>query len=108
MGGISTIGGGGIIVWENFTCWDPFSKESTDGAFNFFEATSKYGQSKGWGSGMERGNAACRGNDGLETPKEVRDRMLSNGPQPLTFKYIKKFQETFDPNDLGDAYYQKL
>jgi hypothetical protein len=108
MGGISTIGGGGIIVWENFTCWDSFNKESTDGAFNFFEATSSYGKSHGWGSGMERGNAVCRGNDGLETTKEVRENMMNNGPQPITFKYIKKFQEAFDPNDLGDAYYQKV
>jgi hypothetical protein len=108
MGGISTIGGGGVIVWENFTCWDPFSKESTVGAFQFFEDTSKFGISKGWGSGMERGNASIRGNDGFEVPKEVRDRLMANGPQPVTFEYMKKLRETFDPNHTGDAYFQAL
>ncbi|MBN1190346.1 MAG: FAD-binding oxidoreductase [Dehalococcoidales bacterium] len=108
MGGIATIGGGGVIVWENFTCWDPFNKESTVGAFEFFEATSKYGISKGWGPGMERGNAGIRGNDGYALPKEAFDKTLKNAPQPVTFEYMKKFRETFDPNHTGDTYYQAL
>ena len=40
MGGVATLGGGATVVWENFTCWDPCSKESVDGAYEFFEATS--------------------------------------------------------------------
>lgn len=108
MGGISTIGGGGVIVWENFTCWDPFNKESTVGAFQFFEDTAKYGISKGWGSGMERGNASIRGNDGYEVPKEIRDKGMANGPQPITFEYMKKLRVAFDPNHTGDAYFQAL
>jgi hypothetical protein len=61
MGGIATIGGGATVVWENFTCFDPYDKESTEGTFEFFEATSKHGVQRGWGSGMERTNAPCRG-----------------------------------------------
>jgi hypothetical protein len=108
MGGIATIGGGATVVWENFTCFDPYDKESTDGTFAFFEATSKYGISRKWGSGMERGNAASRALDGKATPKEVRDKMLSASPQPAIFRYQRKIREAFDPNDLGDEYYQRL
>ena len=105
MGGVATIGGGATIVWENFTCWDPYDKESTDGAFEFFEASSKYGVERHWGPGMERGNVASRGNDGYETPKEVRQRLLSASPQPEVYYYQRKIKEAFNPNDLGDAYY---
>jgi hypothetical protein len=108
MGGIATIGGGATVVWENFTCFDPYDKESTVGTFEFFEATSKYGISKKWGSGMERSNAASRGIDGKAVPKEVRDRMLSASSQPSVFQYQRKVKEAFDPNYLGDEYYQTL
>ncbi len=108
MGGVATIGGGGSIVWENFTCWDPYDKKSSDGALEFFEASSSYGIKRKWGPGMERGNIASRGNDGYETPKEVRDRMLSAAPQPSMYQYQRKIREAFNPNDLGDAYYMTL
>jgi FAD/FMN-containing dehydrogenase len=108
MGGVATIGGGATVVWENFTCWDPYDKESTEGAFEFFEATSKYGVERHWGGGMEKANIVSRGNDGYETPKEVRERMLAAGPQPETYRYQRKIREAFNPNDLGDAYYLTL
>jgi glycolate oxidase len=108
MGGIATMGGGATVVWENFTCFDPYSKESTDGTWDFFEATSKYGISRGWGAGMERTNAVARGGDGRATPKEVREQMMGSSRQPSTWRYHKKIQEIFDPNTLGDAYYQVL
>ena len=57
---------------------------------------------------MERWNAVARGADGRETPKEERERMLMSSPQPDVFRYQQKIKETFDPNDLGDAYYMTL
>ena len=108
MGGVATIGGGATIVWENFTCWDPYDKESTNGAWDFFEASSKYGVNRHWGGGMERSNANVRADDGFETPKEVRDKMLLASPQPEVYHYQRKIKETFNPNDLGDACYITL
>jgi hypothetical protein len=108
MGGVATIGGGATVVWENFTCFDPYSKQSTNGTWEFFEATSKYGVSRKWGAGMERTNAVSRGSDGRTTTKEERDRILLSNRQPSTFRYQRKIREAFDPNNLGDAYYQTL
>jgi hypothetical protein len=108
MGGVATMGGGATVVWENFTCWDPYDKESTEGAFNFFEATAKYGAERHWGVSMERGNAVARANDGYETPKEIREAMMAAERQPSTYRYQRKIKEAFDPNELGDAYYQTL
>jgi hypothetical protein len=108
MGGIATIGGGATVVWENFTCFDPYNKESTEGTFDFFEATSKHGIQRKWGSGMERSNAASRGADGRAIPKEVRDKMLGSSKQAQVFRYQSRIREIFDPNYLGDEYYQTL
>jgi hypothetical protein len=108
MGGIATIGGGATVVWENFTCFDPYDKESTDGTYEFFEATSRHGISRGWGSGMERSNAASRGLDGRTTPKEVRNKMLSGPKAAPIYRYQTKIKEAFDPNNLGDQYYLTL
>ena len=108
MGGIATIGGGATVVWENFTCFDPYDKESTQGTYEFFEATSKYGVQRKWGSGMERTNAACRAIDGRATPKEVREKMMGSSRQAQVFRYQRRIKEAFDPNSLGDEYYQTL
>src|SRR4030042_1367439 len=108
MGGIATIGGGATIVWENFTCFDSYDKESTVGTYDFFEATSAYGVKRKWGAGMERTNAVARGTDGKNTPKEVREKMMGSSRQPNTFRYQRMIREAFDPNILGDAYYQTL
>lgn len=108
MGGVATIGGGATIVWENFTCWDPCEKESVDGAFEFFEASAKFGQKRGWGVGMERTNAVSRGADGRTTPREERQRILSSKKQSFIFHYQRKIKEALNPNDLGDAYYWSL
>ncbi|MFC1932107.1 FAD-binding oxidoreductase [Chloroflexota bacterium] len=108
MGGIALIGGGGGAVWENFTHFDPHDKESTEGTFEFFEATAKYGREHKLGTPIERANAPCRGPDGRTTPKEERNRMLSAAAQPSVFRYQRKIKKALNPNDLGDAYYQTL
>jgi hypothetical protein len=108
MGGIGGMGGGGMTMWENFTHFDPHDKASTEGTREFFDAATEYGIDKGWGPGMEKMNAYARGADGRSTPKEVRDRILGASAQPQAFHYQRKIKETFNPNDLGDAYYRTL
>jgi hypothetical protein len=108
MGGIALIGGGGGTVWENFTHFDPHDKESTEGTFEFFEATYKYNRENDMGPAMERANAVARGPDGRTTPREERQRTLSAAAQPAVFHYQRKIREAFNPNNLGDAYYQTL
>jgi hypothetical protein len=108
MGGIGFMGGGGMTVWENFAHFDPFSKESTEGTLDFFNATFKLGMEKGWGPGMEKQNDNARWTDGLATPKEIRNKMLMGWAQPSVFRYQRKIKAFFDPNDLGDTYYRTL
>ncbi|MDT3698631.1 MAG: FAD-binding oxidoreductase [Thermincola sp.] len=106
MGGIARIGGGGGVGWENFTHFDGHSKESTEGTFEFFEAVNKFCKEKKLGLDMGRMNAPCRGADGRTPPQEVRNEMFSASAQPVVYQYQKKIKDTFDPNDLGDGYYQ--
>jgi glycolate oxidase len=109
MGQIAgNMGGGGGVAWENFTCFDPHDKESTEGTWKFFEASSAYGVKRGWGRGMERAQAVARGGDGRATPKEERKRIFFSSPQPSAFHYQWKVKQAFDPNNLGDEYYQTL
>jgi glycolate oxidase len=108
MGPIGGQGGGGTGLWENFTCFDPHNKESTDGTLEFFDACTALGLRKGWGVGMEKWNSVARGPDGRTTPKEERDRMHRTAPQPSVFRYQHRVREAFNPNDLGDAYYETL
>jgi glycolate oxidase len=108
MGPIGGQGGGGTCLWENFTCFDPHSRESTEGTLEFFDACTQYGLARGWGVGMEKWNASARGPDGRATPKEERDRIHRSAPQPLAFRYQHKIRQAFNPNDLGDAYYETL
>jgi glycolate oxidase len=108
MGPIGGQGGGGTCLWENFTCFDPHSRESTEGTLEFFDACTEYGMARGWGVGMEKWNDAARGPDGRATPKDRRDRMHRAAPQPSVFRYQHKIREAFNPNDLGDAYYETL
>jgi glycolate oxidase len=108
MGPIGGQGGGGTCLWENFTCFDPHSRESTEGTLEFFDACTEYGVARGWGVGMEKWNDAARGPDGRATPKERRDQMHRAAPQPSVFRYQHKIREAFNPNDLGDAYYETL
>jgi hypothetical protein len=108
MGGIGGAGGGGSAMWENFTHFDPGDKASTEGTYEFFNATSKYGMEKGWGPGMEKMNDSARWSDGRSTPKEIRDKMLSAGASAVAFRYQGKIREAFNPNELGDAYYRTL
>ena len=63
---------------------------------------------KGWGVGMEKWNAQCRGADGRTTPKEERDRMHLSAPQPSVFRYQHKVREALNPNELGDEYFETL
>ena len=108
MGGIGVMGGGGAAVWENFTHFDPYDKESTEGTLEFFNATSKYGVERGWGPGMEKQNDYARWTDGKTTPIEIREKLLKSQGQPRVFHYQQRIKETFDPNDLGDSYYRTL
>jgi hypothetical protein len=106
MGPIGGMGGGGTCLWENFTCFDPYDRESVDGTREFFDACTRLGLEKGWGVGMEKWNAQARGPDGRTTPKEERDRIHLASPQPSAFRYQHKIREALNPNDLGDAYYE--
>jgi hypothetical protein len=108
MGGIGGMGGGGISLWENFTHFDPYNKESTEGTLEFFNATTKYSIEKGWGPGMEKMNAYARGFDGRTTPKDVRDKMFLESGEPSAPRYQRKIKEALNPNNLGDAYYRTL
>ncbi|MEJ2549843.1 MAG: FAD-binding oxidoreductase [Anaerolineales bacterium] len=108
MGPIGGQGGGGTCLWENFTCFDPYDKFSTDGTLEFFDACTEFGLEKGWGVGMEKWNAQARGPDGKTPPKEVRDKIHLSNPQPSAFRYQHRIREIFNPNDLGDAYYETL
>jgi hypothetical protein len=108
MGPIGGQGGGGTCLWENFTCFDPHDRESIEGTREFFDACTEFGLEKGWGVGMEKWNDQARGPDGRTPPKEVRDRIHLSHPQPSGFRYQHKIREAFNPNDLGDAYYETL
>lgn len=108
MGPIGGQGGGGTGLWENFTCFDPHDKASTEGTLAFFQAASDYGIKRGWGVGMEAWNSVARGSDGFNTPKAERDRMHLGAPQPDVFRYQAAVRRALNPNDLGDAYYETL
>jgi len=108
MGPIGGQGGGGTCLWENFTCFDPSDRGSTEGTREFFDACTKLGVENGWGVGMEKWNAVARGPDGKTTPKPERDRMHLAAPQPAVFRYQNEVREALNPNDLGDAYYETL
>jgi glycolate oxidase len=100
--------GDGPIGWEQFVHFDPYSKESTEGACAYFDASSKFSKERGLGGDMGRGNAMCRGSDGYAIPKEEHERMLSGGEQTAVFNYQWKIREAFNPNDLGDQYYMTV
>ncbi len=108
MGPIGGQGGGGTCLWENFTCFDPSDRESVEGTRALFDAATRYGLEKGWGVGMEKWNAQCRGADGRTTPKEERDRIHLSAPQPSVFRYQHKVREALNPNELGDEYFETL
>jgi glycolate oxidase len=109
MGPIGGQGGGGTGLWENFTCFDCHDRASTEGTLEFFDACTAYSQKNGWlGTGMEKWNSAARGADGRTTPKAERDKMHLAAPQPSVFRYQRKIKEAFNPNDLGDDYFETL
>ena len=108
MGPIGGQGGGGTCLWENFTCFDPHDRFSTEGTLEFFDAATEYGMKRGWGVGMEKWNSVARGSDGKTTPKEERDRMHLAAPQPNAFRYQYKVREALNPNHLGDEYFETL
>jgi FAD/FMN-containing dehydrogenase len=108
MGGIGGLGGGGMTGLENFVHFDPHSKESTEGAYDFYDAASKLGVEMGIGSGIERLNSLCRGADGKEFPEAVRNQALANAPIAQALRYHRKIREAVNPNELGDAYYMTL
>jgi len=57
---------------------------------------------------MEKWNAQARGPDGVTPPKAVRDKIHLSHPQPSAFRFQHRIREIFNPNDLGDAYYETL
>jgi hypothetical protein len=108
MGGIGGLGGGGMTGLENFVHFDPYSKESTDGSREYFNAAMALGAEMKMGGGIETTNVLCRGSDGRELPKEQRNKAMASTRQPAVFRYQQKIKEAFNPNDLGDAYYAAL
>jgi hypothetical protein len=108
MGPIGGQGGGGTCLWENFTCFDPHDRFSTEGTLEFFDAATEYGIKRGWGVGMEKWNSVARGPDGKTTPKDERDKMHLAAPQPNAFRYQYKVREALNPNHLGDEYFETL
>jgi glycolate oxidase len=108
MGPIGGMGGGGTCLWENFTCFDPHDRESTDGTREFFDACTQLGLERGWGVGMEKWNEHARGPDGRTTARAERDRIHLSAPQPSVFRYQHKIRQALNPNDLGDTYYETL
>jgi glycolate oxidase len=108
MGPIGGQGGGGTGLWENFTCFDPHDRFSTEGTLEFFDAATEYGVKKGWGVGMEKWNSVARGPDGKATPKEERNKMHLAAPQPNVFRYQYKVRAALNPNNLGDEYFETL
>ncbi len=108
MGPIGGQGGGGTCLWENFTHFDPHDRDSVEGTREFFDASTEFGLQKGWGVGMEKWNATAIGPDGRTPPKEVRDKIHLSTPQPSIYRYQAKIRRVFNPNDLGDAYYETL
>jgi hypothetical protein len=108
MGGLGGLGGGGVTGLENFVHFDPYSKESTEGVRDYFNAAMKLGAEMKIGGGIESTNVLCRGSNGKEFPKEQRNKALLSTRQPVVFRYQQKIKEIFNPNDLGDAYYTTL
>ena len=108
IGGIGGRGGGGMCMSENFANFDPYDKESTEGTFEFFEASFKHTLDNNLTPGMERWNAPARGADGMATPKNEREQMFAGSPQPSAFRYQRKIKEALNPQDLGDEYYMTL
>jgi hypothetical protein len=105
MGGIGGIGGGGMTGFENFVHFDPYSKESTEGVYAYFDAAAEFAVKRGIPSGLERLNSLSRGPDGNELPQEKRQKALSAGKQSHVFRYQDQIRRLFNPNDLGDGYY---
>ncbi|MBN2061255.1 MAG: FAD-binding oxidoreductase [Deltaproteobacteria bacterium] len=108
MGSISTIGGGGTSMWEFFTNFDAYEKESIEGTCAFFDDSQKWMLEKGLGRDMGRGNMDCRTIEGYEVSQEYHDSIYGKTPQPLIWQYQWKVREAFNPNYLSDTYYKTL
>jgi len=94
--------------FENFVHFDPYSKESTEGVYDYFDAAADFAVKRGIPSGLERLNSLSRGPDGKELPQETRQKALSAGKQSHVFRYQEKIRKIFNPNDLGDGYYLSI
>jgi glycolate oxidase len=105
MGPVAGFGGGGIIAFDNFFYFDPYDKESTEGACEYCDAQAKYVAEHKYGPEFSRANALSRGADGLETPQDVRNKALGNTPTALALRYQAIFKKMLDPNNIGDKYY---
>ena len=105
---LTTMGGGDASGWEFFTCFDSYDKESTEGAFAFHSATSKFSLENGWGPCMGSQCADARDPHGYAVGPEVQEAGLARSPQPQAFTYQWKIREAVNPNHLGDSYYRTL
>ena len=106
---LSGAGGGGQgAIWEFFTVFDSHDKASTDGTRDFHQATQDLSQKNGWGGSMAVSNSGNRDPKGYAVKEEIQQERLAKSPQPQSAIYQWKIREAFNPNHLGDSYYQVL
>jgi hypothetical protein len=108
MGSISTIGGGGTSMWEFFTNFDAYDKESIEGTYAFFDDSQKWMTSKKLGVDMGKMNYDTRDRSGYDVSQEYHDSIYSKTPQPVVWQYQWKIREAFNPNHLWGTYYRTL
>lgn len=106
MGGLSTIGGGGVTGWEFFTCFDAHDKDSIQGARELIDKTQEWMTEKGLGGDFGRWNVDARRPDAYDYTQEEHDKMFENLAQPLIAEYQYKIREAFNPNNLTGSYYR--
>lgn len=108
MGGLSTIGGGGLLAWEFFTNFDAYDKESVKGTREYVDDSQRWMNEKKLGKDFGRVNADLRRPDSYDYTQEEQDAMYINMPQPLVMAYQWKVREAINPNHLGGSYYRTL
>ncbi len=106
MGGLSTIGGGGVTGWEFFTVFDAHDKDSIRQAKELIDQSAAWMKEKGLGTDFGRWNEDARRPDALDYTQEEHDKMFESMPQPLVMEYQYKIREAFNPNNLTGSYYR--
>jgi len=110
MGGLSSIGGGGgPMLWEFFCHFDAHDKASIDKVRDYFNGVSAVWQAQmGFGGDFSKNCEAGRKESGYAYSQEEHNEIFSRAPQPEPFIFQWKIREAFNPNHLGDSYYQTL